>query len=56
MFVLVITDIAKSDHITGNSNKLGIVDRAVRTIKKIMTKIFEMDPSGFKWKNSLRRV
>ncbi len=33
MFVPVITNIAKSDDITGNSNKLGIVDRAVRTIK-----------------------
>jgi hypothetical protein len=56
MFVPVITDIAKSDHITGNSNKLGIVDRAVRTIKKIMTKIYEMDPSSFKWKSALRRA
>jgi hypothetical protein len=34
----VFTDIAKSDHITRSSNKLGILDRSVRTIKNLIQK------------------
>ena len=32
------TDIAKDDHLTNHGNKLGIIDRAVRTIKNIIEK------------------
>jgi len=34
----VFTDVAKDDHLTNHGNKLGIIDRAVRTIKNYIEK------------------
>jgi hypothetical protein len=56
LYIKVYTDVAKSDHITQSSNKLGIVDRAVRTIKKIIQKIYLSKSRSFSWKNALRRA
>jgi hypothetical protein len=36
--IAVVTHVAKSDHITPVGNRLGIVDRCIRTIKGLLTK------------------
>jgi hypothetical protein len=56
LYIKVYTDVAKSDHITQSSNKLGIVDRAVRTIKKIIQKIYLHKRVTFSWKNALKKA
>ena len=39
MYIEVYTDVAKEDHIVkGKGDKLGIVDRCIRTIKKYIQK------------------
>lgn len=55
IFVNVYTDVAKDDHITRQANKLGIVDRAVRTIKQMIQK-YMLENKTLKWTKFLPEI
>jgi hypothetical protein len=49
MYINLYTDVAKEDHIVkGKGDKLGIVDRCIRTIKKYIQK-YMLEHDDFKW-------
>jgi hypothetical protein len=49
MYINVYTDVAKEDHIVkGKGDKLGIVDRCIRTIKQYIQK-YMLEHDDFKW-------
>lgn len=48
MYIEVYTDVAKDDHITNKGDKLGIIDRATRTLKKYIQK-YMLQNDTTKW-------
>ncbi|KXZ46502.1 hypothetical protein GPECTOR_43g939 [Gonium pectorale] len=55
LMVAVYTDVAKDDHITAQGNKLGIVDRATRTLKRYIEK-WMLEHDTTKWTSFLPKV
>lgn len=55
MLIKVYTDVAKDDHITKMGNKLGIVDRCIRTLKQLIQKNILLNEST-NWINSLDEI
>lgn len=53
--IQVFTDVAKDDHITKQGNKLGIIDRAVRTLKNMLNK-YMLEEENLKWTDYLDDV
>ena len=56
LYIDVYTDVAKEDHIVkGKGDKLGIVDRCIRTIKKYIQK-YMLIHDDFKWTRYLDKI
>ncbi len=56
LYIQVYTDVAKNDHlIKGGGDKLGILDRSVRTIKSLITK-YILEHKTTKWTSFLQDV
>ena len=56
LYIEVYTDVAKEDHIVkGKGDKLGIVDRCIRTIKKYIQK-YMLIHDDFKWTGYLDKI
>lgn len=55
LYVNVYTDVAKDDHITRKADKLGIVDRCVRTIKQMIQK-YMLENKNLKWTKFLPEI
>ncbi len=53
--ISVYTDIAKDDHITNQGNKLGIIDRSVRTLKGLINK-YMIENENLKWTEYLDEI
>ena len=53
--IIVKTGVAKSDHFTKMGSKLGIVDRAIRTIKDLLTK-YMLANDTTKWTKCLNSI
>lgn len=53
--ILVYTDVAKDDHITKMGDKLGIVDRCIRTIKQLIQKYMLIHKTT-KWTTFLHTI
>lgn len=51
----VYTDVAKDDHITRRSNKLGVIDRTVRTLKQMIQK-YMLENKNLRWTTYLKDV
>jgi len=55
LYIKVYTDVAKDDHLIKGSDKLGILDRAVRSIKKLIEK-YMLENKTTKWTSFINDV
>jgi hypothetical protein len=55
MLINLYTDVAKLDHITGSGDKLGVLDRCVRTLKQFINK-YILDHDNTKWTKWLHKI